>query len=420
MECSRSDGRIRSSQERCLCQSCPARGGLGVCLSILRNLPRNAGFNISCVGRECHAQDLCAPLILASSVVRGYRRSHPRRLCRAAGQPCRRLRRKHCLRKPRRIHFRRWDGRFDGLENGDQFTELLQTGHVGLYEHNNAIVAAEHPPSILQAIESVFTGTGPGQAELGQVGANYFTLPPSYGYYQAVYIQNGLHPTEANVNTPSDSVPPKQLQKALKLWREYVDAARTAGIATVAPVAGPNGRNEPKLGDHVFATNPYYALERGEALYGRAIAFDVPPNFFLTGGSGPGYQKFIVQAIQWGNEHGLRTTMLLSPFPWPTNAKGKLDYFRQFTTNTFSADTQAFVSYLSQQQAIPSEWSVDNYEDTYPHDTPRSCPKPSKHYDSGWSLGGRKCTGLCERATQSGCNLRPTCLIGWKPTVTQR
>jgi len=72
----------------------------------------------------------------------------------------------------------------------------------------------------------------------------------------------------ANVNTPSDSVPPKQLQKALKLWREYVDAARTAGIATVAPVAGPNGRNEPKLGDHVFATNPYYALERGEALYG--------------------------------------------------------------------------------------------------------------------------------------------------------
>ncbi len=62
----------------------------------------------------------------------------------------------------------------------------------------------KHPPSIIQAIESVFTGTGPGQAELGQVGANYFTLPPSYGYYQDVYIQNGLHPSEANVDTPSD------------------------------------------------------------------------------------------------------------------------------------------------------------------------------------------------------------------------
>ena len=266
-------------------------------------------------------------------------------------------------------------GGFDGLENGDQFTELLQTGHVGLYEHANAVVAAEHPPSIIQAIESVFTGTGPGQAELGQVGANYFTLPPSYGYYQAVYIQNGLHPSEANVNTPSDTSPPGQLQKDLKLWREYVDAARTVGIETVAPVVGPNDPNEPKLGDHVFATNPYYALERGEALYGKAIAFDVPPNFFLTGGSGPGYRKFIVQAIQWGNEHGLRTAMLLSPYPWPTNSKGKPDTFRQFTNNTFSSDTRRFVHRLSQQQAIPSEWSVDNYEDPYPHDTPAVVPE---------------------------------------------
>ena len=266
-------------------------------------------------------------------------------------------------------------GGFDGLENGSQFTELLQTGHVGLYEHANAVVAAEHPPSIIQAIESVLAGTGPGQAELGQVGANYFTLPPSYGYYQAVYIQNGLHPSEANVNTPSDSVPPGQLQKDLKLWREYVDAAKTVGIETVAPIVGPNDPNEPKLGDHVFATNPYYALERGEALYGKAIAFDVPPNFFLAGGSGPGYQKFIVQAIQWGNEHGLRTTMLLSPYPWPNNSKGEPDTFRQFTDNTFSSDTRTFVRRLSQQHAIPSEWSVDNYEDPYPHDKPAVVPE---------------------------------------------
>lgn len=270
-------------------------------------------------------------------------------------------------------------GGFDGLENGDGFTELLQTGHVGLYEHNNAIVAAEHPPSIIQAVESVFAGTGPGQVELGQVGANYFTLPPRYGYYQAVYIHNGLHPSEANIDTPSDGVPPQQLQRALKLWREYVDAARTAGIETVAPIVGPNDPKEPKLGDHVFATNPYYALERGEAIYGKAMAFDVPPDFFLTGGSGPGYQKFIVQAIQWGNEHGLRTTMLLSPYPWPYNARGKLDTFRQFTSNTFSADTKTFVHELTKQQAIPSEWSVENYEDPYPHDTPAVVPESARN-----------------------------------------
>jgi hypothetical protein len=266
-------------------------------------------------------------------------------------------------------------GGFDGLRDGAQFTQLLQTGHVGLYQHANAVVAAENPATIIQAIESVFTGTGSGQAELGQVGANYFTLPPSYGYYQAVYVQNGLHPSEANVNTPSDAAAPGQVQKDLQTWRDYVDAARSAGIETVAPIVGPNDPSEPKLGDHVFATNPYYALERGEALYGKAIAFDVPPNFFITGGSGPGYQKFIVQAIQWGNEHGLRTTMLLSPYPWPANSKGNPVTFPQFTSNTFSADTQTFVTLLTRQQAIPSQWSVDNYEDPYPHDVSAVVPE---------------------------------------------
>ncbi len=270
-------------------------------------------------------------------------------------------------------------GGFDALRHGDRFEELLKTGHVGLYEHANAISAAENPPTILRDIERVFSGTGPGEAELGQVGWNYFTLPPSYGYYQEQYIQNGLRPSEANVNTPSDSAGPGQLEEDLTQWREYVDAARTVGIESVAPVVAPNDPNEPKLGENVFATNPFYALERGEALYGKAIAFDVPPNFFLSGGSGPGYEKFIVQAIQWGNAHGLRTTMLLSPYPWPTNSAGQLETFRQFTDNTFSRDTQDFVSRLVEEHAVPSEWAVDNYEDTYPHDAPAMVPETARN-----------------------------------------
>jgi hypothetical protein len=264
---------------------------------------------------------------------------------------------------------------FDALRDGDQFEKLLKTGHVGLYEHGNAISAAAQVPGLLEEIEQVFSGTGPGEAELGQVGWNYFTLPPSYGYYQAQYLENGLYPSEANVNTPSDSAAPGQLEEDLKRWREYVDAAGTVGIESVAPVVGPNDPNEPKLGEQVFATNPFYALERGEALYGKAIAFDVPPHFFLTGGSGPGYEKFIVQAIQWGNAHGLRTTVLLSPYPWPTNAEGRLETFRQFTGNTFSRDTRKFVRRLTEEHAVPSEWAVDNYEDTYPHDAPAMVPE---------------------------------------------
>src|ERR1700691_3467731 len=129
---------------------------------------------------------------------------------------------------------------FDALRDGGQFPELLKIGHVGLYEHGNAISAAENPPSILKAIERVFRGTGSGQAELGQGGWNYFTLPPSYGYYQQQYIDNGLSPSEANVNTPSDSAAPGPLEVDLKQWKDYVDAARTVGIKSVAPVVAPN------------------------------------------------------------------------------------------------------------------------------------------------------------------------------------
>ena len=266
-------------------------------------------------------------------------------------------------------------GGFNALRNGDLIKALLKSGHVGLYQHANAINAAEQTPGLIQSIEEVFSGTGPGEAELGQVGWNYFTLPPSYDYYQEQYIQNGLRPSEANVNTPSDAAAPGQLEEDIEQWKEYVDAARTVGINSVAPVVAPNAADEPKLGENVFATNPYYALERAEALYGKAIAFDVPPHFFLTGGSGPGYQKFIMQAIQWGNANGLRTTMLLSPYPWPVNSAGQLETFSQFTGNTFSRDTQEFVSRLAKEHTVPSEWAVDNYEDTYPDDGPAMVPE---------------------------------------------
>jgi hypothetical protein len=265
-------------------------------------------------------------------------------------------------------------GGFNALRDGDQFKPLLNAGHVGLYQHANAISAAEKSAGLVESIEDVFAGTGAGEAELGQVGWNYFTLPPSYGYYQEQYILHGLSPSEANVNTPSDSAAPGQLEHDLEQWKEYVVAARSVGIKSVAPVVAPNAADEPKLGENVFATNPYYELERDEALYGKAIAFDVPPNFFLSDGSGPGYRKFIIQAIQWGNARGLRTTMLLSPYPWPTDAAGRLETFRQFTGNTFSRDTRIFVSILEKEKAVPSEWAVDNYEDTYPNDAPAMVP----------------------------------------------
>jgi hypothetical protein len=89
----------------------------------------------------------------------------------------------------------------------------------------------------------------------------------------------------------------------------------------------------------------------------------------------PAFSFCFVQAIQWGNAHGLRTTMLLSPYPWPTNSKGNPVTFRDFTGNTFSCDTQNFVLRLIEEHAVPSEWAVDNYEDTYPDDAPAMVPE---------------------------------------------
>src|SRR5271155_1219654 len=45
---------------------------------------------------------------------------------------------------------------FNALRDGDQFKELLKTGHVGLYEHANAIYAAQESPGFLGDIERVF------------------------------------------------------------------------------------------------------------------------------------------------------------------------------------------------------------------------------------------------------------------------
>jgi hypothetical protein len=72
---------------------------------------------------------------------------------------------------------------FNTLANADFTTALLATGRVRLYEHATAVAnaiadsPASNPYAVLNAIESVFAGTGPGEAELGWLGANYFTLP---------------------------------------------------------------------------------------------------------------------------------------------------------------------------------------------------------------------------------------------------
>jgi hypothetical protein len=258
---------------------------------------------------------------------------------------------------------------FNALVNGDFTTALLATGHARLYEHASAIASAiaDSPPSnpyaLLNAIESIFSGTGPGEAELGYVGANYFTLPAkSYpSYYQYQYVGSGLDPNAANVNVPDR--PPWAIKfdrRNVRSWKVWVQAGRSVGIASMAPIVAPNAvwkpHNRifpPTRREYYDLNSSFYDLARFEASYGGGIAFDTPPNFFLSGGSGPGYQHFIEQAIRWGNARGIRTTVLVSPYP---------------TRSAFSHDTKEFVSVLAAHGAIPSEWAVDDYENTNAND----------------------------------------------------
>lgn len=258
---------------------------------------------------------------------------------------------------------------FNTLVRPNFTSALLATEHVRLYEHGNAIAAAiaespsSNPYAILNAIENVFSGTGPGEAELGLVGPNYFTLPAgSYpSYYQYQYVNSGLNPNAANVNVPYKPASAIRFDRRnVRAWKAWVRAGRSVGIKTMAPIVAPNAAWKPHSkifpptrAEYYDLNSPFYELARFQALYGRAIAFDSPSNFFLAGGSGPGYQGFIEQAIRWGNATGLRTTMLVSPYP---------------TRATFSTDTKTFVSVLLAHNAIPSEWAVDDYENTNPND----------------------------------------------------
>jgi hypothetical protein len=258
---------------------------------------------------------------------------------------------------------------FNALVSPNFTTALLATGRARLYEHANAIAAAisDSPPSkpyaILNAIEAVFSGTGAGEAELGYVGASYFTLPAkSYpAYYQYQYVASGLSPNAANVDVPYR--PPSAIRfdrRNIRTWKRWVQAGRFVGIASMAPIVAPNAAWKPHSRifpptrrEYYDLNSSFYDLTRFEALYGAGIALDTPPNFFLSGGSGPGYQRFIEQAIRWGNAHNIRTTVLVSPYP---------------TRRAFLHDSQKFVGVLVAHGAIPTEWAVDDYENTNPND----------------------------------------------------
>ena len=57
-------------------------------------------------------------------------------------------------------------GGFEALSDSSKLKDLLQTGHVGLYQHATAVATAEGTPDVIRDIESAFAGTGSGRRGL--------------------------------------------------------------------------------------------------------------------------------------------------------------------------------------------------------------------------------------------------------------
>ena len=187
-----------------------------------------------------------------------------------------------------------------------------------------------------------------------------FRRRPIPNSHQYQYVSSGLNPNAANVNVPDR--PPSAIKfsrENIRKWKLWVRAGESAGIVSMAPIVAPNAKWRrspifpPTRREYYDFRSAFYDLARFEASYGRAIAFDSPPSVFLSGGSGPGYQRFIEEAIRWGDESGVRTTVLVSPY---------------FDRSTFRADTENFVGVLLSHNAIPTEWAVDDYENTDAND----------------------------------------------------
>jgi len=233
---------------------------------------------------------------------------------------------------------------FSSLADPSATTKLRATSRVALYQHTNAIVSAVHDGS-LPAIVRNFRGTGGGEAELPFIAEHadqWF-----HTWFRNMFQDRGLRPTDANVNF-SDYTKfndPAFFQS----WQAYVDAARSVGIKTVAPLFTPN-----TLFQHIDTfEDPIWNGLRKAALYGGALGFDAPPHFFFQ--REQRYRDFVIEEVRWTRRHNLRATVLISP---------------NVSRQNFLSDTKQYVQALKDADAIPTNWVVENYEAKTPYHWP--------------------------------------------------
>lgn len=212
---------------------------------------------------------------------------------------------------------------------------LLATGRGSVYLHGTAVSAAT--AAAVRAVLTAFLPYG-GVFEAGQ--NTFFNRGDAYDSYVTAsgWVPQAIN---LNLNGPVDSYSASDLA-SVKNWMDQVRSRSELAGATIAPIATPGG-NVASLGGMFSASDPVWGNLAQACLYGGAIAIDVPASNFIT--LGAGWPEFIESQIRWGAANGIRTSVIFSPGNSPT----------------FVEDVAASVAKLVAANAIPTDYSVENY-----------------------------------------------------------
>ncbi len=172
-------------------------------------------------------------------------------------------------------------------------------------------------------------------------------LTTSFAEYTTLFTAQGFTPAETDVNVPDTFA---WTSNDLQSWKAYVDNARSLGIMNVAPIFADSGYSADL--NIPFAISPWYATLRQAALYSGGLSFDVPPDYaFLRN---PTYLVNLVQQIQWATDNGLRSSLIIS--------QGAVNDPANNQDANLLANTQKLVAYLEANNALPSQFIVENYD----------------------------------------------------------
>ncbi len=221
----------------------------------------------------------------------------------------------------------------------------LATGRIGLYQHQAGMQVLAGVSGGDAAVAGAFAGAGGGVAELSlPIRSGAYNHTDAFNFFNGSsspwvtqYSGVGFTPRVANMNGMDTT----GATDTLANWQDYLALAQAAGVQSLAVFGDPNGASP------VYDfTNSYWNYYKSVAQAVGGVALDMPPGLFWS--SSQAYRNHAIQKIQWATANGLRSSVVLSPFNDGLN---------------FLSDAKRMVAFLKANEALPTEWVVETYDD---------------------------------------------------------